>query len=157
VVAFMLGGQFGAIIFGGVVIGGTSNPLYALMIAYTNDYLEKEDMAGASGGLLFVNGVGAVSGPVILGYMMDRMGPGGYWIFLFVLMSAIATYALYRMTQRERDADYESVPYAPLSAAGTAIIAEAAQEWYIEGEEEYAAEAEAAEKEALNDTNREPE
>jgi MFS family permease len=157
VFAFVFGGQFGAIIIGGVVIGGTSNPLYALMIAYTNDYLEKEDMAGASGGLLFVNGVGAVSGPVILGWMMDQMGPGGYWVFLLVLMSAIAIYALYRMTQRERDADYESVPYAPLSAAGTAIIAEVAQELYIEGEEEYAAEAEAAEKEALNDQNREPE
>jgi MFS family permease len=156
VFAFVFGGQFGAIIIGGVVIGGTSNPLYALMIAYTNDYLEKEDMAGASGGLLFVNGVGAVSGPVILGWMMDQMGPGGYWVFLLVLMSAIAIYALYRMTQRERDADYESVPYAPLSAAGTAIIAEVAQELYIEGEEEYAAEAEAAEKEALNDQNREP-
>jgi len=61
-------------------MGGTSNPLYALIIAYANDYLDRDDMAAASGGLLFVNGLGAVSGPLILGWMMDEIGPGGYWV-----------------------------------------------------------------------------
>lgn len=156
-VAYVFGGIFAASIVGGVLMGGTSNPLYALLIAYTNDYLEKEDMAGASGGLLFVNGVGAVSGPLILGVMMDRIGPGGYWVFLFVLMAAIALYALYRMTQRERDMDeIETIPYAPIMAAGTAVIAEVAQEVYIEAEEEVIAEAEAeaAEEDQHHDTDR---
>ena len=31
-------------------IGGMSNPLYSLLIAYTNDFLEIDDMASASGG-----------------------------------------------------------------------------------------------------------
>ncbi|MEO9865009.1 MAG: MFS transporter [Yoonia sp.] len=153
--------SFVAIVIGGVIMGGTSNPLYALLIAYTNDYLEKEDMAGASGGLLFVNGVGAVSGPLILGWMMDQVGPGGYWMFLLVLMAGIALYALFRMTQRERDIEYDNVPYAPISAAGTAVIAEVAQEVYIEAEEEVIAEAEAeaddeanADQETSNDTDR---
>jgi MFS family permease len=155
--SYTLGGTFAAIVMGGIIMGGTSNPLYALIIAYTNDYLQKEDMAGASGGLLFVNGLGAVSGPLILGAMMDQIGPGGYWIFLFVLMAAIGLYAVYRMTQRERDVvDYENVPYAPISAAGTAVIAELAQEVYIEAEEEVIAEAEAAEEEANHDNDGQP-
>ena len=41
-------------------IGGMSNPLYSLLIAYTNDFLEPDDMASASGGLLFLNGLGAI-------------------------------------------------------------------------------------------------
>lgn len=143
-VAYFMGGAFGAILFSGALIGGTTNPLYALLIAYTNDYLEREDMASASGGLLFINGLGAISGPIVLGWMMDVMGPGGYWIFLATILLGLVAYALYRMTRRSRDDDFiENVPYAPISAAGTAVIAEVAQEVYIEAEEEVIAEAEA--------------
>jgi len=42
------------------IIGGVSNPLYSLYIAYTNDYLEHDDMASASGGLIFLTGIGAI-------------------------------------------------------------------------------------------------
>lgn len=144
-VAYVLGGAYWAILFSGAAMGGTSNPLYALVIAYTNDYLERDDMAAASGGLLFVNGLGAVSGPVILGWTMDRFGPGGYWIFLFVLMTSVALYALYRMTQRERVIDqYDSVPYAPVSSASSPVMVEAAQEVYIEADAEAEIDAEAA-------------
>ena len=58
-------------------IGGTANPLYPLLIAYTNDHLEYEQMASASGGLLFINGVGAMGGPVLVGYLMGWMGTHG--------------------------------------------------------------------------------
>ena len=129
-------GSFTAIVISGAIVGGTSNPLYALLIAYANDYLQKEDMAAASGGLLFVNGVGAIAGPLFLGWVMDRFGNWGYWAFLSTLMFAVSAYAAYRMTRRSRgDEDFESVPYAPLSASGTAVIAEAAQEVYIDAEE----------------------
>jgi MFS family permease len=48
----------------GFLIGGVANPLYSLLIAYTNDFLEHSDMAAASGGLLFINGLGAITGPL---------------------------------------------------------------------------------------------
>jgi MFS family permease len=38
------------ILLAAAVVGGASNPLYALLIAYANDYLDREDMAAASGG-----------------------------------------------------------------------------------------------------------
>lgn len=128
--------SFTGILIAGAIIGGTSNPLYALLIAYANDYLEKEDMAAASGGLLFVNGCGAVLGPLFLGWAMDRIGPWGYWAFLAALMFCIAGYAGFRMTQRSRPAnDIDNVPYAPLAPSSTAIFAEVAQEVYIDAEE----------------------
>ena len=49
---------------GYTIMGGTSNPLYALLIAYANDYIAREDMAAASGGFLLINGVGAIIGPI---------------------------------------------------------------------------------------------
>jgi len=136
-VAYLMGGAFWAILVSGAIIGGTSNPLYALIIAYTNDYLDREDMAAASGGLLFVNGLGAISGPLILGWMMDLLGPGGYWIYLFVVMTAIGLYALYRMTQRDRSTEeYESIPYAAIPATSTTMLAEVAQDYYADAEED---------------------
>ncbi len=135
--AFFIPGYFTVIMISGAIVGGMSNPLYALVIAYANDYLEKEDMAAASGGLLFINGLGAIAGPLIVGFMMDLIGNNGYWLFTAVLMFAIGLYGLYRATQRSRsDLDSETVPYTPVSAASTAIVAEVAQEVYIEAEEE---------------------
>ncbi len=137
-VAFLLPGHFALILFSGAVVGGMSNPLYALLIAYTNDYLEREDMAAASGGLLFINGVGAIMGPIVVGSMMEIIGNNGFWLFTAMLMLGIGLFGLYRSTQRSRDdLDMETVHYSPVMASSTPVAAEVAQEVYIEaGEEE---------------------
>lgn len=134
-IAFLVPGYFVLIVISGAIVGGTSNPLYALLIAYLNDYLEKEDMAAASGGLLFINGIGAILGPLTVGLMMDLLGNNGFWLFTAILMASVGGYGMYRATQRSRDdLDTEAVPYAPVSAASTPIAAELAQEVYIEEE-----------------------
>ncbi|MFA8442541.1 MFS transporter [Yoonia sp.] len=134
-IAFLVPGYFTLIVISGAIVGGMSNPLYALLIAYANDYLEKEDMAAASGGLLFINGVGAIAGPLIVGFMMDAIGDNGFWLYTAILMALVGAYGIYRATQRSRE-DMEtetvSVPYAPVSAASTPIAAELAQEVYID-------------------------
>lgn len=134
----------------GLLNGGLSQPLYALLIAYTNDYLEPEDMAAASGGLLFVNGVGAILGPLAVGVLMSTVGPAGFWMFLVTVLFAVALYGLWRMTQRasayaEEDA-YEAVSYATvLPGTASPVAVEAAQEFYVEAAEELAESAEDAE------------
>ncbi|MEM9786453.1 MAG: MFS transporter, partial [Pseudomonadota bacterium] len=121
----------------GAIVGGMSNPLYALIIAYANDYLDKDDMAAASGGLLFINGLGAIAGPLIVGLIMDVIGDNGYWLFTAALMLATGIFGLYRSTQRSRTTlEGETVPYSPVSAASTPVVAELAQEVYIDAEEE---------------------
>lgn len=135
--AFFVTDSFSVILISAAVVGGTSNPLYALLIAYANDYLEKEDMAAASGGLLLINGVGAVAGPIIVGWLMQLQGANGFWLFMAILSFMISGYAAYRMTQRSRsELDLEAVTYAHVSASTSPVIAEIAQEVYIETEEE---------------------
>ena len=134
-IAFLVPNSYVAIVISGAIIGGTSNPLYALVIAYANDYLEKDDMAAASGGLLFINGVGAIAGPVIVGFMMDGIGNNGFWLFTGFLMGGIAVYGIYRATRRSRShMESGHVSYAPVYAASTAVAAELAQEVYIDAE-----------------------
>lgn len=123
--------------------GGLAQPLYALIIAYTNDYLDHEDMPAASGGMIFVNGIGAISGPPIMGLLMGWIGPSGFWLFLAGVLAAVATYGVFRMTQRvsaytEED-DYDAVPYANiLPGTMSPVAVEAAQEYYVEAAEEMA-------------------
>ena len=91
---------FSALIVVALLLGGITNPVYALLIAYTNDFLSREDMAAASAGLIFLNGFGAIFGPLITGWMMEKAGPSGFFLFIAILYVALTGYALWRMSRR---------------------------------------------------------
>ena len=116
-------------------IGGMSNPLYSLLIAYTNDFLEPDDMASASGGLLFLNGLGAISGPLLTGYLMTEIGPIGFFVILAALLGVLTVYGFYRMTQRGIS-DVDTSSYATVLPTTSAVAVEIAQELAIEAAEE---------------------
>ena len=118
-----------------LLIGGMSNPLYSLLIAYTNDFLELDDMASASGGLLFLNGLGAISGPLLTGYLLTQTGPGGYFIILATLLGSLTVYGFYRMTQRGIS-DVDTSSYATVLPTASVVAVEIAQELAIEAAEE---------------------
>jgi MFS family permease len=133
---FFLGENFQILLVAAFLIGGMSNPLYALLIAYTNDYLTTDDMAAASGGLLFVNGMGAILGPILTGWAMSTIGPAGFWAYLALTLVGLSLYVLYRMTQRQSaysgEGEYDAVSYAPVMPTATAVVLEAVQEYYAE-------------------------
>ena len=114
------------------IIGGVSNPLYSLYIAYTNDYLEHDDMASASGGLIFLTGIGAIFGPSIVGWLLDAYGAASYFWFIGTVMAIMGSYALYRMTQTSSTAVEDTSAYAPITPTSTPIAMELAQEYAIE-------------------------
>ena len=114
------------------IIGGVSNPLYSLYIAYTNDYLEHDDMASASGGLIFLTGIGAIFGPSIVGWLLDAYGAASYFWFIGTVMAIMGSYALYRMTQTSSTAVEDTSTYAPVTPTSTPIAMELAQEYAIE-------------------------
>jgi MFS family permease len=126
------GGLFVVVLAAGVVVGGVANPLYSLLIAHTNDFLEPREMASASAGLLFLNGVGAVGGPLIVGFAMQTLGPWTYWGFTGVLLAGISLYALWRMRARPGVPVEETGTYATILPSATYIAAEAATEYAIE-------------------------
>ena len=130
----------------GALLGGLTSPLYALLVAHTNDFLEREQMASASGGFVFLNGVGAMLGPVVTGYIMAPalIGPEGWWGFMAALFGGVAAYGLYRSTQRPTVAAEETSPYAPLAPRGTPVVTEMLQEVAFERQEAEAEEAEQA-------------
>ncbi len=134
--AFLIGDNFTFLLVAAFVLGGTVNPLYSLLIAYLNDYLATENMAAASGGLIFVNGLGAIGGPVVTGWLMEWAGPQGYWLFIAVLLLALVVYAAYRMTQRATIPVDETGVYVSVLPTASPVAVEAAQEWAIEQAED---------------------
>ncbi len=142
IIGAMFGSQFAMLLVAAALVGGLSNPLYSLLIAYTNDFLEYEEMAAASAGLVFINGVGAIAGPLALGWLMQGIGPSGFWLYIAVLLLAMAGFAGFRMTQRAAPTVDETSAYAPISPVSSPMAVEVAQEFAIETamEEEEAAE-----------------
>jgi MFS family permease len=141
VLGMLMGQIFPLLLASAFIVGGMANPLYSLLIAHTNDFLEHEDMAAASGGLIFLNGLGAILGPVITGWLMGTgLGPSGFYLFILALFIMLVVYTLYRATQRPTIPVEETGSFMPIAATATAVAVEYAQEIAIEAEQEAAEE-----------------
>ncbi len=130
------------------LFGGMTLPMYSLCLAYTNDYLEPEQMVDASGTLVLVGGIGACLGPVTTSAVMTLIGPGGFFWSLATIHAGIGSFILYRMTRRsavpleEQGAHVIMPPRA--TPVATAMYAEAALEAEAEAEAEAAEDKSAA-------------
>jgi len=132
----MLGGHYRILLVAAFLTGGMTNPLYSLLIAHTNDYLEHDDMAAAAGGLVFINGLGAIAGPLLTGWLMGAgvFGPSGFFLFMAVLLVSLALYAAYRTTQRPAIPSEDTGTLTPMYATASPVAAEWAQEVAIEAD-----------------------
>jgi MFS family permease len=129
---WMNGGELWPLMASAFFAGGVTTPLYALFLAYTNDYLPTEDMPAASGGLVLTFGIGAILGPMVTGWAMQQLGPFAFWLVLGTIFSAIALYALYRMTQRSVVPVEETESYVAVLPTASPVAVEAAGTWAAE-------------------------
>ena len=79
------------------LFGGLAFPLYSVCIAYTNDHLEPNQMIAASGALVLVSGLGAITGPVLFAAIMDIFGNQALFIAIAAVHALTGLFALYRM------------------------------------------------------------
>ncbi|WP_306024564.1 MFS transporter [Oceaniradius stylonematis] len=97
------------------ILGAVLFPIYSLVVAHANDYAEPSEFVEISSGLLVVNGAGAMIGPVLSGFLIVSLGPGGFFLSLAVAFAIFGGYAAWRITQREavpadEMTDYTYVP-----------------------------------------------
>jgi len=130
IIGMVFNHDFNMLLVSAFIIGGMTTPLYSLVLAHTNDFLSHEDMASAAGGMVFINGLGAIGGPMLAAWAMGAIGPQGYFLFIAILMIFLVVYAAYRMTQRAAPDETES--YAHVMPASTPVAVEWAQEYAIE-------------------------
>ena len=95
------------------IYAGMSLPMYSLTIAHTNDFLQQNEIVGASATISILVGVGSICGPIIASFFMSIIGPDGFFIYLFIVHALLGLFGLYRMAKRTKPADLES-QYTPL-------------------------------------------
>lgn len=123
IIALPLLDRFAVVLGLGALLGAVTNPLYSLLIAYTNDFLSREDMPAASGGLQLLNGMGAILGTLTLGGLMGRFGPDAFFALETALFAVLAGYALWRATRR---AAPPAAPHTPVTAQASPVAMESA-------------------------------
>ena len=77
-----------------------SLPMFAIILAYTNDYIPKEKFVVAGAGLQIAFGLGAISGPFMCSIFMNIVGINGFWFFIAIFHSIIGVFGIYRIKVR---------------------------------------------------------
>ena len=95
--------------------------MFSLNLAHTNDFVPKEKFVAAGGGLQFIFGIGAISGPIICSLFMNWFDINGLFVFLIIAHIIIGIFGIYRMNVRAAvenpDSTYTSIP-ATITPAG---------------------------------------
>ncbi len=134
-VAGFTGHSFTVLLMVAFVMGGLTNPLYSLIIAYTNDFLEPSDMAAGAGGLIFINGIGAIGGPLLVGWMMTVAGPPGFFLYIAIVAGFLTAFAVFRMIRRPASDQDQLAVFTPVSQAYSPVAVDMAQEHAIDVQE----------------------
>ena len=97
------------------LLGGTIVPTYSVVMAHVNDSVGEGEFVAASGGLLIVQGAGAVVGPFIAGFAMS-FSQRGLSTTIITAQILIAAFGVYRLRERS----------APLAQHKRAFVVEPA-------------------------------
>jgi len=99
-------------------------PLYALLLAHTNDYAPTEALVEVSSGLLLVYAVGAAVGPLAVGPVIQEVGRGGLFLVIAAVLSAFTLFVLVRLLIRGRAGAETRVEFVPVPKTTQSVYAE---------------------------------
>jgi len=102
------------------LFGACAMPIYALSLAHASDHVEADTFLEVGTGLLMINAVGSILGPLLTALFMERLGAQSYFIFLSVALIVGAILIAYFIRSRVRSAAHfqEFSPATSASAQG---------------------------------------
>lgn len=104
------------------VLGGLMFPFYGLTIAFTNDWLPQSKMLAAGSSMVFLNGLGAIIGP-LLGTIALASGVDGAFFYAVGAPSVLVSiYIGWRILVRDAVPIDEQRDWVPVSGRGTQVI-----------------------------------
>ncbi len=81
-------------------VGSVLFPIYALNVAHANDLARPNEYVEVSSGMMITYGMGTISGPLMVGPVMDGFGPASLFLLLAVYFALYAAYAAWRIARR---------------------------------------------------------
>ncbi|KQS96511.1 MULTISPECIES: MFS transporter [unclassified Rhizobium] len=83
-------------------VGSVLFPIYALNVAHANDLARPNEYVEVSSGMMITYGMGTISGPLMVGPVMDKFGPASLFLVLAIYFALYAAYAAWRIAQRSQ-------------------------------------------------------
>lgn len=84
-----------------LAFGSFAMPLYALSVAHANDFASEEQYVKLAAGLLFFYSIGAVAGPIVSSFVMQRFGPSALFGASGAIYCVLIAVILLRMRARK--------------------------------------------------------
>lgn len=112
------------------MVGAFVFPMYSLASSHINDQLRPEQILSASSGIILLNGVGGMSGPLIAAILMDWISLDALFWFVALMNLVVILMAMYRINFQpamviEEQGDQIPVALAVSSVATAEMLAEA--------------------------------
>lgn len=120
------------------ILGAFILPLYSLGMAHTNDYLERDQMVGATGAIIKIGGAGSIIGAPAVAALMQFGAINFFFLLLGSLTAFVGLYSLYRVTRRAKAEDQLHSSFAVLAPSQTSdeLLTSMAEEIPEEEEQE---------------------
>ena len=100
------------------VFGGMTYPMYSLSVSHVNDVVPEDKLVAASAAMILVNGLGAISSPIIATGALTILGTEGFWIALAVVHGSFGFFASYRVIVKRSIAVTKGV-FLPIPSRAT--------------------------------------
>ncbi len=84
-----------------LALGGAAMPMYSICVAYANDRLQPHQIVAASGSLVMVSGIGLMTGPIVIAFLMDYYDVVFYFWGIAMVFAMILLFTLVRINLRE--------------------------------------------------------
>lgn len=79
-----------------ILLGGLITSIYSVGLAYMNDNIKQEQSVSASTSLILLNSIGAMIGPLIIGFLMDFISLSTFFYSFSVLLISLTLFGIYR-------------------------------------------------------------
>ncbi|MFT5741284.1 MAG: MFS family permease, partial [Gammaproteobacteria bacterium] len=83
-----------------LMLGSAAMPMYSVCVAYANDRLEPHQIVAASGSLVMVSGIGLMTGPILVAFLMEYFVMDAYFWGIASFFALILLFTLVRMNSR---------------------------------------------------------
>ena len=104
------------------VWGGLSFSLYPLGVAQLLDQLHPDEVVSGSTDMLVLHGAGAALAPLLVGLIMNLVGPQGMPVYMAVVLGLLATYAIYQVRHVSVLTAGEQAHFEPMAQSSHEIV-----------------------------------
>jgi len=105
-------------------LGGLTFPLYSVVLSHINDVISYNQAVAASSLYVFVNGLGAILGPLLAALAIEGIGVSGFFGVIGGAHALVAIYALVRITVKPATlSPNEQTPWRPFPARAGVVLA----------------------------------